>query len=205
MGNTDLLLFVPVIGFFIWTIRRIFGIRSKNSYLGWIFGSLWTIGWICAIMLVGSIFKNFRSYERVEQIIPVTQPSSKNILVKVSDPALRYSGHYSWIDADDKGWDINEDTLWISNIKVRVEKSEDSAYSVKTIRYSYGQNRKDAETKAGKIAFNTTYKDSVLDLGNGIAIDKDSKFRGQKVLVVINVPVGSKIRLINHFLTSCIR
>lgn len=195
-GTLLFFLFVPVIGFFIWTVRRIIGIRSKNSYLGWIFGSLWTIGWISAIMLVGSIFKNFRSYERVEQSIPVTQPASKNMLVKVSEPALRYSGHYSWIDndSDDRGWDINEDTLWISNIKVRVEKSEDSAYGVKTIRYSYGQNRKDAESKAGKIAFNTNYKDSVLDLGNGIAIDKASKFRGQKVLVVVNVPVGSKIR-----------
>lgn len=193
-GTLIFFLFVPVIGFFIWTIRRIFGIRSRNSYLGWIFGSLWTIGWICAIMLVGSIFKNFRSYERVEQSIPITQPVAKKILVKVSEPALRYSGHYSWIDTDDQGWDINEDTLWISNIKVRVEKSEDSAYSVKTIRFSYGQNRKDAETKAGKISFNTNYKDSVLDLGNGIAIDKDSKFRGQKVLVVVSVPVGQKIR-----------
>ncbi len=193
-GTLIFFLFVPVIGFFIWTIRRIFGIRSRNSYLGWIFGSLWTIGWICAIMLVGSIFKNFRSYEQVEQSIPISQPSSKNMIVKVSEPALRYSGHYSWIDTDDKGWDINEDSLWISNIKVRVEKSEDSAYSVKTIRYSYGQNRKDAETKAGKIAFNTNYKDSVLDLGNGIAIDKGSKFRGQKVLVVVSVPVGQKIR-----------
>ncbi|MEQ1798504.1 MAG: PspC domain-containing protein [Lacibacter sp.] len=193
-GTLIFFLFVPVIGFFIWTIRRIFGIRSKNSYLGWIFGSLWTIGWICAIILVGSVFKNFRSYERVEQSIPVTQPVAKKMLVKVSEPALRYSGHYSWIDTDEQGWDVNDDTLWISNIKVRIEKSEDSAYSVKTIRYSYGQNRQDAETKAGKIAFNTTYKDSVLDLGNGIAIDKNSKFRGQRVLVVVSVPVGQKIR-----------
>ncbi len=195
-GTLIFFLFVPVVGFFIWTIRRIFNIRSKNSYLGWIFGSLWTIGWVCAIMLVSSIFKNFRSYEEVEQTVPVTQPLSKNILVKVSEPALRYSGHYWWIDndSDNNGWDINDDTLWISNIKVRVEKSADSSYSVKTIRYSYGQNRKDAETKAGKIKFNSNYKDSVLDLGNGIAIDKESKFRGQKVLVLVSVPVGSKIR-----------
>lgn len=195
-GTLFFFFFVPVIAFFIWVIRRIFGIRSKNSYLGWIFSGLWTIGWISLFFLVGSIFRNFNYYESAEQTIPVTQPAGKNVIVKVSEPALRYSGHYAWIDENngDNGWDINEDTLWISNVKVRVQKSEDSAYSVKTIRYSYGQSRKDAEQKAGKIIFNTSFKDSVLDLGNGIAIDKVSKFRGQRVLVLVSVPVGSKIR-----------
>ena len=37
-------------------------------------------------------------------------------------------------------------------------------------------------------------KDSILNLGNGYAIGKESKFRGQQVEVEILVPIGKKIR-----------
>ncbi len=37
------------------------------------------------------------------------------------------------------------------------------------------------------------YRDSVLDLGSGFAIDKDSKFRGQNIEIEIKIPVGKKI------------
>ena len=54
--GTVLLFFgVPLIGFIVWIIRRILRVRSKNNYLGWIFGSLWAIGWVAATLLVTSI------------------------------------------------------------------------------------------------------------------------------------------------------
>jgi len=37
------------------------------------------------------------------------------------------------------------------------------------------------------------YRDSILDLGSGFAIDKASKFRGQNVEIEIKIPVGKKI------------
>ena len=37
------------------------------------------------------------------------------------------------------------------------------------------------------------YRDSVLDIGSGFAIDKASKFRGQNVEIEIRIPVGKKI------------
>jgi hypothetical protein len=61
-------------------------------------------------------------------------------------------------------------------------------------RYSHGRTIAEAEARAQKIGFNAAYKDSVLDLASGIAIDRDSKFRAQQVIVVIEVPVNKKIR-----------
>ena len=52
-------LLVPLVGFIIWLIRRIIGVRSRHSYLGWIFGFLWTIGWISARIVCGKCFKRF--------------------------------------------------------------------------------------------------------------------------------------------------
>jgi phage shock protein PspC (stress-responsive transcriptional regulator) len=46
---------VPIIGFMTWLVRRIVRVRSHSRYLGWIFGGLWTLGWICAIFFAVSI------------------------------------------------------------------------------------------------------------------------------------------------------
>jgi hypothetical protein len=82
----------------------------------------------------------------------------------------------------------------MSNIKIRIEQSQDSSYHVEIKKYSHGRTIAEAEARAQKIGFNAAYKDSVLDLGSGIAIDRDSKFRAQQVIVVIEVPVNKKIR-----------
>ncbi|HLG40707.1 MAG TPA: PspC domain-containing protein, partial [Chitinophagaceae bacterium] len=50
-GTLIFFLLVPLLGFLIWLIRRIIGVRSRRSYLGWTFGFLWTIGWVSAILL----------------------------------------------------------------------------------------------------------------------------------------------------------
>jgi hypothetical protein len=60
-------------------------------------------------------------------------------------------------------------------------------------KFSAGRNRTEAIARAEKIKYNISYKDSVLDIGSGYAIDKSSKFRGQKVEIEIRVPVGKKI------------
>lgn len=194
-GTLLFFLFVPVVAFFVWIIRKIFNIKSKNSYLGYVFGGLWIVGWISVIMLISSVAKNFRDRDRVEQPVAITQPANKKMLVTVTEPEVQYSGHYWWINSDADGWDIDNDTLKLSTINLHIVKSNDSAYSVKVIRTSYGQSKRDAKDKAGKIYFNATYyRDSVLDLGSYMAIAKNDKFRAQEVEVVVSVPVGSKIR-----------
>lgn len=193
-GTLILFLFVPVVAFFVWIIRKIFSIKSKNSYLGWVFGGLWTMGWVCFMLLLAGISKNIRSRGKVEQTVAITQPQNKRMLVTVTEPVIRYNGHYWWIHEDGDGWDIDSDTLKLSTVWVQIQSSSDSAYNVKIIRSSYGQSRTNAEDRAGKIQYSTTYKDSVLDLGSYMAISKTDKFRGQNVEVVVSIPLGSKIR-----------
>lgn len=126
--------------------------------------------------------------------MPAIAPANGKLLVTVTEPSIRNSGTFAWFENDGEGLDITEDTMKYANIRVRIEKSNDSSFSAKVFRYSFGRTRKSAEEKAGKIKFNYGYNDGVLGLGSGLAIDRESKFRGQKVLVVIKVPVGKKIR-----------
>jgi cobalamin biosynthesis protein CobD/CbiB len=54
---------VPLIAFITWVIRRILRVKSRNSYLGWVFGGLWVIGWVTMGLFAASISKDLREYE----------------------------------------------------------------------------------------------------------------------------------------------
>jgi phage shock protein PspC (stress-responsive transcriptional regulator) len=195
-GTLFLFLAVPIIALITWLIRRMMRVRSQNSYLGWIFGGLWTLGWISASLFAASMVNDFRvnNERRAPTEFSITQPVNNKMIVKVSEPEIEYGGSFSWIHIDDRGFDITEDTIRMSNIKIRIEQSQDSNYHVQIKKYSHGRTTAEAEARAQKIGFNAAYKDSVLDLGSGIAIDRDSKFRAQQVIVVIEVPVNKKVR-----------
>lgn len=193
-GTIILFLLVPIVGVIVWVIRKISGAKSRNPYLGYTFGTLWTLGWVAVVFLVASITKGFRYGGYVEESIPVTAPANGKMLITVTEPSIRYSGTYTWLENDGDGFDITEDTLRYSNVRVRIERSNDSSYSAKLYRFSFGNSGKSAKEKAEKIKFNYNYNNGVLGLGSGLAIDRASKFRGQKVMVVIKVPVGKKIR-----------
>lgn len=187
---------VPILAFITWLIRRIVNARSGKHHLGWVFGGLWLVGWICAIAFAASIAKDLRVYDRTNGTeIPITQPPKGRMIVRVNEPEIRYSGSFWWMhDNDNTGWDITDDTMRYNNIKIRYDKSDDSSYHVKLYKYSAGSTLRDAQNRAERTMFNISSYDSILNMGSGLAIDKSSKFRGQGLIVEIEIPVGKKIR-----------
>jgi len=194
-GTLILFLGIPLIAFITWLIRRIMKVKSQSNYLGWTFGGLWALGWVSVSLLVASIVRDFRSYERVETPVNIEQTAKEKMIVEVFEPEIRYTDNFWWMDIDNSsGFDVDQDSMRLANVKIRVTKSEDENYHTTVWRYSNGRDRYDAEERARKIRFSAFSSDSVLNLGSGFAIDRDSKYRGQRVLVEIQVPVGKKIR-----------
>ncbi|HUR66793.1 MAG TPA: PspC domain-containing protein, partial [Chitinophagaceae bacterium] len=189
-----LFLVVPLIGFITWGIRRIIKARSKNNYLGWTFGGLWTLGWIAMILFVSSMARDFRQYEHSENPMTIVQPANNKMIVAVSQPRLEYSNNFGWMNDGGEGWDISSDTLKIAAVKFNVKASGDSIYHVTIRKYGFGKTSEEALGRAEKIQFSATSQDSVLDIANGYAVDRQSKFRFQHVEVEILVPAGKKIR-----------
>jgi hypothetical protein len=185
---------VPLIAIITWIVRRLMKVRSQNRYLGWTFAGLWTLGWICLAYFIASMGRDWRYYNNVSEEITMAQPAMNKMTVRVNEPEIQYSGNFSWIDSDEEGWDLTDDSLKLANVKVRIEKSEDSNYHVTMFRYSAGRNRGEAQQRAQKIAYSVSSMDSVLLLGSGFGIAKEQKFRGQKVIIEIGIPVGKQIR-----------
>ena len=193
-GTLIFFLVVPLIGFITWVIRRIVRTKSKSNYLGWTFGGLWAIGWVAMTLFVSSIVKDFRSYKSADTTVEVSQPVNNKLIVAVSQPELEYSGSFGWMNDGSNGWDLSSDSLKIAAVKFNVKASGDGMYHVTLKKYSFGRTETEAMNRAGKIRYTVSSTDSVLDVANGYAIDKDSKFRGQNVEIEILVPVGKKIR-----------
>lgn len=194
-GTLIFFFLVPLIGFITWLFRRIIRVRSRSNYLGWTFGFLWAIGWVAAVLLASSLTKDFRVYDHIDSSVTITQPANSKMIIAVSEPELGYTGNFGWLNDDgDQGWDLSDDTLKLSTVGFRFNASKDSLYYVTVKRYSFGRSGTEAKDRAAKIQYAAISRDSVLDLANGYAIDKDSKFRGQQVEIEILVPVGKKIR-----------
>ena len=192
-GTIFLFLITPVIGIIVWLIRRIVGAKS-NKYLSLGFGILWALGWVSLFVLITGIAKEFSQEAVTSTSIQQTTPDSSTLIVSMNEPPIVYSKTYSWFHSDQKGFDITEDSLFYNNVNIIVEKSNKNEMGASILKYSYGENKKAALKRAENISFNVMIKDSMLLLDNGIGIDKNNKFRGQRVEIVIQLPVGKKIR-----------
>jgi hypothetical protein len=186
---------IPGIAFLTWLIRRIFKIKNNIKPVKAAFAILFFTGLVCVIFLVSSILNSFKgsNFKNAATEVAMTQPKNKIILM-VSEPEISYSGEFPWINMEGEGFDITSDTLKYANIKITIEKSEDSLYHTKIKKYSRGFNAKDAEDRAQKIAYHYTQKDSILDLGSSIAIGRNEKFRAQELVFILQVPEGKKVR-----------
>ncbi|HET9277824.1 MAG TPA: PspC domain-containing protein, partial [Flavitalea sp.] len=76
---------VPIVALITWLIRRIMGVRSKNHYLGYVFGSLWVIGLVSAIILGGLFARNYKTKSGIEEeMVSFTQPPAGKLYLDVA-------------------------------------------------------------------------------------------------------------------------
>lgn len=190
-----LFLGVPIIALLTWLIRRIMGVRSRSHYLGYVFGTLWFVGIVCAALLAGSIVRSFKSRNYVAEDVSLVQPTNGKILMDVATDNTGY--HYysdDWFDWEGD-WPLfgaNLDSFMLNAVRIDVVKSNDDDYHIRKVRFSRGSNPVSAFERAGRINFQVTQKDSVILLPKGFSINKNDRFRNQQVLLIFQVPVGKK-------------
>jgi len=195
-GTLILFIAVPIIGIITWLIRRIAKMRNNSRILNLTFGSLWTLGWVCIIMLISSVVSDFKSPSRLdEQAVAISNPQVNKLVVTSSSPFTKKYYGRNWIRFEPFENLIDDDTAYVRNIYVEIAKSTTDSFNVTIKKTARGNNKTEANNLANLIQFNVTQKDSVLLLDKGIAINKTDKFRNQAVIVTVYVPVGKQIRI----------
>ena len=185
---------VPVIGVITWIIRRLAKMRSNSKILRASFISLWILGWVCAISLLASISKDFRvSSNIIEQEIVLSNPQVNKLEVTTNSPNKRlYRNNFFRLEPFES---LEDDTAYVKNITIKIVKSSNDSFRVTMAKMACGYKKYLADTLANKIVFNVQQKDSLLVLDKGIAFNTIDKFRNQRVIITIFVPVGKQIKI----------
>jgi phage shock protein PspC (stress-responsive transcriptional regulator) len=195
-GTLILFIAVPIIAVITWLIRKIARMKSNSKILGFTFGSLWAIGWVCITMLFATVTRDFKSASRLdEQTVSLTNTRVNKLVVTSSSPFTKKYYGRNWIRFEPFENLIDEDTAYVRNVNVIIVKSPNDSFQVTIKKSARGNTRNDANNLANLIKFDVTQNDSVLLLEKGIAINKTDKFRNQMVTVTVYVPVGKQIRI----------
>jgi phage shock protein PspC (stress-responsive transcriptional regulator) len=193
-----LLVGVPALLLLYTLIKLIFNIKTENRYLNMGAGILTGIGLIFGIYTAANISKEFRVKESARQNIPLAQPSGNTLYLDLleGDP-YRDESYY------DKDWNINgddwsidnysDDTLFINNVKVDVVRASGTEFELLQIATSRGSDRKMAMTHARRLNYQVVQQDSLLKVSKNYQLTKGDRFRGQKVQMVLKVPVGKSV------------
>jgi phage shock protein PspC (stress-responsive transcriptional regulator) len=189
-----LLLFlgIPIIALITWIIRRIMGIRSGNRFIGFTFAGLWLIGLIAAIALAVSITRNFDARARDSQEMVLTQPANGKLIIKVPDSQVKVIGRRWRMEGI---LSLNDDSLVLNNVRLRIVKSKDSLYHMSATRYANGKDEGAALQNLQQIHYGLNQQDSVVLLDRGFSLQKGTRFRNQGVVLTLQVPVGKRLMI----------
>lgn len=193
LGWVFLLLFfgTPIIALVTSLIRRMMGVKSGNKYIGYTFAGMWVMGLFCGMLLISSLQRDFHVKVRSMQNTTLIQPSTGKMTVRLVDanitrpfgPGINMTGLTR----------LQKDTIQMSNIDLRIEKSYDSLYHLNSTRISSGRDDQKANAALADMQFGFQQQDSVVLLDRGIILPPGSKFRNQQIILTLQIPVGKKV------------
>ena len=185
---------VPVLFLFIWLIRRLFRVRGKSPVLRWSFGILWTLGWIAFFWTGISVIRDFEHKVKNVSDVTISSTSMNTLTIDQSAPPFEYTGTWQWINGDPQGFDITRESVKIPAVQIKVEKSPDTLFHVRVIKFAWGRNPQLSQMRLDKFDYPVSFKDSLLEVAPGIVIGREEKYRGQHVELWLQVPAGKSVR-----------
>lgn len=93
------------------------------------------------------------------------------MVVKVADSKVRVIGGKGWFRLDGIV-SIDNDSLVLNNVRLRIAKSTDSLYHISYIKLSSGSDEDNALKNINEIKYGVTQDDSVLYLDRGFSLGK---------------------------------
>ena len=195
-------LVIPCVFLIIFIIRRLFRVRRPAPALSWIFGILWTIGWIALFWTATSLLRDFGHKEKTSTEIELPNATGQTMVLDQTAPPFRYTGTWQWINGDPDGFDITRDTLKLPAVGLRMELSPDSGYHARILKYAWGRSAQQAADRIDKIQYSIAVSDSLIDLQPGFGVGMEDKYRGQHVIVLLQVPKGKAVRFTKSVLKN---
>ncbi len=190
-----LLIGIPVIAVIIKGLQILFDLKLKFKGVGIGFVALWIIGVIlCGVVSIQTL-SDFSKKGKQKETIAITQPSSGTLYLQVAeDPeTVKYGDHNSWSLAHEMDIvDINE-KLIISKVNLNIARTNSPDFELIQIRSALGNSTNSGRELAKEIHYKVIQKDSILIFDPYLFIEGNSKWRNQKVELILKVPIGKSV------------
>ncbi len=193
-GTLIFFIAAPIIGIITWIVRKIAKIKSNRKTMRLSFAGLWLIGLFCFISLIISVGRDFRASNSLnEQDVILTNPTVNKLEITTVSPEQKfYRNRWFRIEPFQA---LEEDTAVVQNVSVHIVKSPNDSFRVTMLKMVNGRTKRYADTLANLINFRAAQRDSLLVIDKGITITRKDKFRNQRIVLTIYVPVGKQIRV----------
>ncbi len=189
---TTLLFFIwlPVVSIIVWIIRRLTGSKRNSSVLRYTSSALWTLGLVCFILLIASESKEFKyKNNAIEDVLALSNPKIDKLNITLGGYG-KYNNNSFKLEPFEN---LDTDSIYVPNARVKIVKSKTDSFVVTITKFSNGSSKMEATRLANKIEYTIAQKDSVLALYKGLRINNVDKFRNQRIIITVAVPVGKRI------------
>jgi phage shock protein PspC (stress-responsive transcriptional regulator) len=188
-----LVLGVPLIAMVYNGIRVLLGVE-RNKYFTRTASVMWVIGVVLSIVSFNRINKAFSANVALKNSVYLTTNSNKTIVLKAQgEVPENYNKSTATIGSIFFSFDNNESSIKQGLPKLKIFKSaNDSAYIIIS-KQANSSTKKLAADLANQLNYNIQLTDTIVAIDNMFNVTNMSKWRNQKLVVKVYLPVGQKI------------
>ncbi len=189
-----LVLCIPVISLIITGVRFIFGIRHSFKYVKRTLAFSFLFGLILVTFVAVNHFLNFRYVCNTNQLIAVDSLKTRTLVINISDSLPADNNVENNMDFDKYLLLASEkDCNLYGKTALNIKIGNDSTIKISDDRQCRSSSKKTGNLIAKNIPSVIQVKDSVVSLSKYFKISKEAKFHVQQQIIVLNMPVNSKI------------
>jgi phage shock protein PspC (stress-responsive transcriptional regulator) len=185
---------IPFLALIYIGIKVLFNIPYKNKIFGSVALGLWFVGIIIASVLAAQISSNFSYREAVRENIVFDYVTSDTLYLNLNKRTDVGKNNISFGDENTFGI-TEDDRIFLPNVEMDIKPSNTNQFELEQTISARGKTQREALANARNVKYNLTLQDSMLFFDNGFLLDRNEKFRAQKVKLILKVPVGKTIYL----------
>lgn len=201
-GNIFFIVALPILGFIQFAARYIFNkntsTRTRNSmFVFWVFN-------VISFFFLGSVVaRDFNQEGEISQNIKEISFVVDTVQLKMGERV----GKNTIFNMDDAT--IIDDNLVLENINIDFEKSPDNQFRIVQSHFSRGRNSSEIKRLTNAIKYEPIVKENEIIFPADFVVKKGSKWRGQQIRLVLQVPEGKSVQFgtekrnrLEHYISS---
>ena len=197
--GTVLLIAIPALMLAFAGIRYLFNIKRKSRVIGFSALGIWLFALAIVIFSGIGVFRDFSENDSFRKEVTLLQPESKYMVLetdesKNSETDYNYGGKYYRNIDQDFYLESSGEKLISKSVKLDIVKSPTDSFDLVEIFYAQGSTRKAAIDNASRIGYSFMQTDSSLRFNRYFTMNKDEKWRAQRVQLLLRMPVGARVR-----------